>query len=549
MWPSKLWRVKAKALAPLLFLLPIAAACAQVPTPQPVPDTGAAPTPKEGGTLVVAVEIEGDGLLFPLFTAYTVMGQVLDLIYDPLIRLNDKSEYIAAVAKQVPTVENGGISSDGLTYVFPLRSDVKFHDGQRLTCKDVEFTYLTGKNRNVKVRYANDFELIESVTCRDDFTVVFRLSHPYLPFLITASNYSILPRHVLEKESDINETQLLQRPLGSGPFKFKERVPGSHIVLERNPDYFQGRPRLEQIVYRIIPDVNTALAQVQRGEIDIWSDFPASQAEVVKGLKDYEVHRNFVMWQEFMSFNLLDPKMADKRLRQALAYATDRDAIISLVYRGVAAPNPASPLVPTNQYFRKDIKDYKYDADRAKALLEEAGWKVASDGIRVKDGQRLTVEIQASAAARLRAVELIVDQWRKIGVEGKLMTAQSAVLFRNRVDHKFEAAISPYPQFNEVDMRVLLHSKESYGGVNYAAWRNPEVDKLLDEAATVVDRTKKKQLYDKVQEIYADELPFYPLFQQVVLYGLKNNVHNFKFNPNRDQMKSDFWNAHELWKE
>jgi peptide/nickel transport system substrate-binding protein len=300
-------------------------------------------------------------------------------------------------------------------------------------------------------------------------------------------------------------------------------------------------------VVKIVLDVNALLAQVEKGEVDVWWRAAAASAPTIKALRDWELIARPVLGQEFLAFNLSgDPRLADKRVRQALAHAIDRDAIINTVYLGYAEPNPASPLVPTHWIFKKDVTDYKYDPERAKALLDEAGWRVGPDGVRARDGQRLAFELQAAGNDRVKSAELVGSQFKQIGVETRIKTGTSATLYKEAQDGRFELRLTPYTQPFETDVRFLLYT----GALeNIGKWSHTEADKLMDEAAATLDPEKRKLLYDRVQEIFADELPYFPLFQTTNLYAVKKSVHNYRPNPNILNAISDFWNSYEWWKD
>jgi peptide/nickel transport system substrate-binding protein len=202
--------------------------------------------------------------------------------------------------------------------------------------------------------------------------------------------------------------------------------------------------------------------------------------------------------------------------------------------------------VPTHPFYKKDVTDYKYDPEKAKALLDEAGWKLGSDGVRAKDGQRLSFELQVSGNERVKEAELVAPRLKQVGVEVKIKSGASGPQYKERQEGQFELAISPYTQPFETDMRFLLATGAAD---NYGKWSNAEADKLMNEAAVTVDPEKRKQMYARVQEIFSDELPYFPLFQTTNLYAVKKTVHNYRPNPNILNAISYFWNAAEWWME
>ena len=515
------------------------------PAGQVSPAAPIAPAPKTGGTLVFAVTQDID-TLNPLLQAYNVSGLVSDAVYDPLVRLGADGQYHAALAVRVPTLENGGVSRDSLTYTFKLHPDVKFHDGHPLTCQDVQYTWTAGRDPKVRVMFREEFTAVEEVTCRDDYTVVFRLPRPYPPLLNAVAKYGILPKH-LYAQGDMNTSELNSRPVGSGPFLFREYVSGSHVVLERNPGFSRGRPNLDRVIVKIVLDENALLAQVERGEVDIWWRVGASKAPIIRDLKDWSLISLPVLGQVLLYWNASkDPRLADKRLRQAIASALDGHAIIKLVYLGYGQPNPASPLVPTHWLFNRQARSYPYDPPRARAMLEEAGWRPGGDGIRTKDGQRLAFSLTVAGEDHLKVAELVASELKQVGIEVRIRPGTSATIYRERQEGRFELGIGRYGQPFETDLRFLLATGATD---NVSKWSNAEADRVMEQAAGTVDPERRRQLYGRLQELFAEELPYLPLLQSVNLYAVKRRVHNYRPNPYLLNGISDFWNASEWWKD
>lgn len=511
----------------------------------PAPAAAPAPAVKEGGTLVVSIRQEVDSLN-PILQGFNVAGLVSDVIFDPLVRLGADGKFYPALATQVPTLENGGIAKDGSTYTFALRKNVKFHDGKPFSCADVQYTFMIGKEPTVRATFKDDFAPISSVTCKDDSTAVFSLSKPFPGLISTVPKYGILPKHLYEKE-DLNTTEVNTKPVGTGPFVFKEWVKGSHVLTARNPDYFLGRPHLEQVVFKIVLDENALLAQIERGEVDVAYRMAPTAAPVLRNLQGWEALPVPLNAQFFLTWNTAkNPALGDKQVRQALAYASDREAISRLAHSELARPIPASPVPPIHPLFKKDVKDYKYDPQRAKALLDEAGWRVGPDGVRAKGDVKLSFEFGESGKEQIASAELLSSQWKEIGVATKIKTGTSATQYREAQEGKFEVRTTRYSFPYEMDVRFLLKT----GALdNYGKWSNAEADRLMDEAAITLDTEKKKQLYHRIQEIFADELPYFPLVEGVNFHGIKKTVHNYKPSPYMLNMINDSWNAYEWWKE
>jgi len=266
------------ALAVLLALLTLAAGTS-------------AQAPKPGGQIVHGSVQEPDRMWGPV-TGLTVSGEIGQLVNGHLIEINDKLDYVPSLAIEVPTVDNGGVSKDGLRYTFKLRRGVKWHDGQPFTAADVAFTHGVLMNPAMDVRGRVGWNKITKVETPDDATVVFQFSGVDAPFLDRVATLGILPKHILGSvaDADLKTHKWFRAPVGLGPFVFKEWVAGSHLVLVKNPSYWKpGQPYLDRIVYKIVPDANALLNQLETGDVDTRVRLVNEQIDVVQKLPNVRV--------------------------------------------------------------------------------------------------------------------------------------------------------------------------------------------------------------------------------------------------------------------
>ena len=512
-----------------------------------------APQPQKGGQIIVGISQEPQNFN-PIMPTIESQRGVHMAIYDDLWRVGPKGEYIPNLATEIPTQSNGGISKDGTLFTVKLRKDAKWHDGQPFSAKDVVFTWKTIMNPKVSAFSTVGFDQIADMWAADDFTVKFKLPQPYAPILVILSDMFIVPEHILGKSPDINKDEFnTKRPVGTGAFKFVSWAAGDHIALEANKVYHGPGPYIDRLIYKYISDLTVLFTQFKTGEIDITGiqGIPVDLYPEAKTLPNITLHVNPGTTYDCIAPNFLLPIFQDKRVRQALHYGMDKKPIIEKIFLGLC-PEAETYIPPQSWAYNPKIKGYhKYDPEKAKKLLEEAGWKVGPDGIRVKDGKRLSFENACTAGnkAREQIQQLLQQQWRQIGVEMKINNKPPAVLFGDfyRLS-KFETIINGIGMGADPEHSFRLHSKyiPAKGGMgrNSIAYENPEVDKLLEAGVREMDQEKRKKIYFKLQEVLADDLPYIPINHYVIIRATKASIQGFRPNSN---MQDYTWNPNEWW--
>ena len=369
------------------------------------------------------------GSLLPHFDLLTLTHEVERLLYSCLITNDAAGEFLPQLAVVLPTVENGGISPDGTTYTFNLRDDVTWHDGEPFTSADVEFTWRIINDQDLPIVTRSVWEDIVSVETPDETTVIFTFPNTNVNFLETAASDScfILPQHLLEG-TDIANSTLHREPVGTGPFVFEEWQSGSFISVVKNPEFYQeGLPRLDRITIQFIPGTAGQRALLERGDVDLQLDLTTSDFEFVRDLEDYEVVTApfIAFWQLWL--NNEDPILSDINVRRALEHAVDKLAISEELQSGLTEPLDA--VLPQSHWAHNpDVAAFGFDLNEANQLLENAGWIRGNDGIREKDGERLSLEIIniAGQAERLLVVQFVQSLWREIGVEVRIREIEGA---------------------------------------------------------------------------------------------------------------------------
>jgi peptide/nickel transport system substrate-binding protein len=489
-------------------------------------------------------------VLHPLMGAIGVDQGVHWNLYDTLWQLDVKGNFVPLLAKQVPTIENGGISEDGINWRVELRDDVRWHDGKPLTAADVKYSIELVQNPKFRARNRNGYELVSDISVEGDRVITWKMSKSFSPLLSLLSWTFIVPSHILADLPDPNAPEFAASPVGTGPFRFVERKAGDYVMLEANPDYYGEGPYLKRLVFKYIPDMNSLYTQFKVGGIDCIGEqgVPANFYKEAKALPNRSVGVSSSAQIENIVFNLQHPALSDLAVRKALYMAVDKQSVVDLVYYGV--PKPAETYMPLGHWARSaNIAPHEYNLDKAKALLNEAGWIAGSDGIRVKDGVRLSFSNSTTSGNPLReqTQQLLADDFRKIGAEMVIKNMPAAVIWGDFWKYsKFDSLMSstPYLLASDPDVQHRFGSryipKETGAGSNVAQYKNPEVDQLLERGVRENSIDKRKVIYARIQELIRDELPIMPLFHTAYVEGTKSDLQGFAANVN---VLSSSWNA------
>ena len=462
-------------------------------------------------------------------------------MFDALWDINEKGEFVPNLAVKVPTLENGGISQDGNVWKIELKKGIKWHDGAPFTAKDVEFTYQTIINPKVAIRSRSGFDLISEFKIIDDYNVEIHLSKPFVPFAWAWQKMHIVPAHILSKEADINTAPFNTQPIGTGPYKLVKRVAGSHMVYKRNMDYHRGAPAIETVIHKFVPDQTVAYTQFKTGEIDVFGlhGVPPVRFEEARKLPGKDALETPAPWVEFIYFNCGKPQFKEKVVRQALYYAVDKEKWIKDIYYGLP-PRTLSYLHPNHWAYSQNLKDPGYNPEKAAAMLEAAGWKKGADGIREKNGVKLkfTMSTTAGSKAREQAEAMIQANWKEIGVAMEIKNMPASVVWGEyTTKSQFDTLMVGWePTVGmDPDYTARCHSKQipaKYGtGSNYVQYENPELDKLLEEGVLISDMEKRKAVYQNIQEILHEDVPFAPIFAYMFMYGKNSALKGYKINP------------------
>ena len=494
--------------------------------------------------------------LNPMFTAQLTLSRMSSLTMAWLVKFDLDNKPIPELLTVIPTKANGGISHDGKTLTFHLRKNVKWSDGAPFDADDVVFSTKTILDPKTNVVGRDGWDHITKIDEPDKYTVIFHLSEPYSPFIPTffgsaGANPAIVPKHLLENSKDVNTDAYNSKPIGIGPFRYVEWRRGDRVIMEANPYYWRGLPKLQRVEYHIIPNRDTLFTQLQTGDIDLWPNAARAyyNARQLLGLKGFTILKQPSYGFGHIDFNVERPLLKDVRVRRALALAVDRETLKQKVGRGLGiiqdgVVSPASP------YFDPAIKTSPWDIAKANALLDQAGWKRGTDGYRTKDGQKLSIEFVSNTGSpdTDTQIELIRGWWKEIGAELNRHNYDPAMLFALAENGgplyggKFDVAVFAWFLSPNGDLSNIYGCREiPPKGQNIPRWCNKTANDAMDAFKLTYDVGEQKR-YDRIiQETIAAEVPIYVLNVYQDLFPHNSDLKNF--HPNAVTAFDDFMNV------
>jgi peptide/nickel transport system substrate-binding protein len=477
-------------------------------------------------TLVVA--LNGDpGAMDPAVTTSGNTHPVTDQIFNGLVGLDESLAPVPELA------ERWTIEDDGRTYRFALRRGVAWHDGRPFTSADVKFTFEQALLKYHSRTRAALQDLLERVDTPDDDTAVFRLRRPYSPLLqrLDVVEASIIPKHIYEAQ-DLLTGDATRHPIGTGPFRFVSYAPADRVVLERNPAYFRaGLPHVDRLVFRIMPNAATAVAALEKGDVDYVVSVAGPEVERLRGTPGIAIVSGTggsggSVCEDVLIPNLSRPPLNDLRVRRAIAMALDRQFIVDRVYFGQGRPatGPISHLL--TWAYTPDVRRYPHDIAAAARLLDEAGVRPG------KSGERFAITF-THASNQQRLGQVLREQLRAVGITLKLETLDfNAQVDRVFVKKQFDLGMASYCNGADPDIgvrRVYVSSNIGpFPFSNGAGYRNPRVDALFDEASRFADRESRRARYVEIQKILAEDVPYFWLIDSEGLRAHRTAFSGFR---------------------
>ena len=468
--------------------------------------------------------------LIPPLASDSASREVSSLLYVAPLRY-DKNIQI-----ELYGAESFEILDQGRHFKFKLREDIRWSDGVPLTAGDVAFTYKLMTDPNTPTAYAGDFLAIKEFRLTGKYTFEVFYDKPFARAVSTWAQ-EILPKHALEGQ-DLSKTIYARKPLGAGPYKLKEWVENQRIVLEANPDYFEGKPYIDQVVYRSVTDQTTQFLELKAGNLDFVGLTPPQYLFLTGGPKwdqEFRKYKYLASAYTYMAYNLEHPLFSDKRVRQALAHAVDKREIIKGALLGLGEPT-IGHYKPDSWAYNHEIADYEYDPAKALALLGQLGWKRETPtGPLVKDGKPFAFSLITNQGneQRIKTCAILQNQLARVGIKVTVRTLEWSTFIKEFVDQRrFEAVVLGWTIPQDPDAFDVWHSsKAAKPGLNFVGYANPEADALLEQGRQLVDQSLRKPIYGRLQQILHEDQPYCFLYTPYALPIVSARIHGVESAP------------------
>ncbi|MEM7800559.1 MAG: ABC transporter substrate-binding protein [Chloroflexota bacterium] len=457
----------------------------------------------QGGTVVLMGHQEVAGLS-PNDSGPSVQFVMIANIHNNLVRMDENLRIVPTLA------ESYEVSDDGLTYTFNLREGILFHDGEEFTSEDVAYTFEFYGDPENGSTLASEYASVESVETPDDYTVIVNLSQPNAPFItVTATNY-IVPAHY---HAEVGEEVYRTAPIGTGPFQLSEWRPAEFTELVAFDDHFRGRPNIDVLRLDVVPEPSVRAIALDTGDADssVWPILVEDSLRFEEA-DGFTVYRSPSAAVNHFPLNNQDPILGEKAVRQAMMFAIDRQQVIDDIFSGAAVVAETNVSPALSFWFNPDTVKYPFDPEQAMALLDEAGWMMGDDGVRVKDGTPLsfTCTVITGDQARRPEAELVQQFLGDVGIEMLLEEAPVSAILEGMRNATLQCSLYNWTYAgggasgDPESSSTLL----SDGANNFSQFRNERIDELKAAGLVETDPDARKVIYDEVQAIIAEEVPF-----------------------------------------
>lgn len=513
-----------------------------------------APTPsvRAGETAVVQFLQEPD-TLDPYMSPMTVTSSLATLFYSGLVIPDDHGNWAPDLAETVPTPANGGVRLDrrGMHVTYRLRPGLRWQDGRALTSADVAATFRLMIDPRFPSISTAGYDQIASVDARDPRTVVVHYKAPYAPYLELFP--FILPAHVVASDAAPARANWNRAPMGSGPYRFARWISGDRLLAVANSTYFRGAPAIRRLEVRFVSQDITAFNLWRAGDLDLLQGASPAQYDYFQRETPHLVHLSATPTWEHLLLNLEHGVLADVRVRRALAHLIDRQVLNSTAYGGVCLP--AWSEVPTSSWaFNPSVENrYPPSVSKAAALLDEAGWRRGSDGMRRRAGKILSLGLLTTSdkPSRSLAAQLWRRQWKDAGILLTIEKLPASMIFGSGdsggrlATGRFDLALIASTSRSDPDTSFRWRSDQfPPAGQNRSRYRSPRVDRLLADGQHTVDLAARRRIYYALADQIGIDLPAIPLLYWVGIDATSERLHGFRPNPS---MRGNLWNVWE-WK-
>jgi ABC-type transport system substrate-binding protein len=465
-------------------------------------------------TLVMIIESSPNNL-DPRVGIDAQSERIGELIFDALVRRDERFNL-------QPSLANSWEIPDPETYVFHLRTGVRFHNGQPLTSRDVKWTFDSILNGTIRTAKASSYRFVDHIDAPDDSTVIFHLKEPWASLLWNVSDgaIGIVPYG--------SKGEITTHPIGSGPFRFVSAAQDKNVIIERNPDYWGSQAHIQRVLFNVIPDPTTRALELRKGSADIATNaLTADMIVAIRHDSKLKVEQAPGTILGYLAFNTRDPILKDVRVRQAIAYAIDRRPLIQYLWRNLA--RPADSVLPPNSWaYDGNVDKYPHDPERARQLLDQAGYHQVN-GVCF----HITFKTSTEESSRLIAA-VLQQQLRDVGIALDIRTYEFATFFADVTKGAFQTYTLRWVGGNN-DPDIFEYAFDSDHmppkGQNRGFYSNPKLDALIAAGRKETDQEKRKQIYAQVQQILAEDLPYINLWYLDNVLVHTARVSNLPLNP------------------
>jgi len=529
----------------LLLLATALAACSSEPTGQETPPAPPAVSngPPAVGDRLVSASIGDASNLIPMIAGDAASHDIAGQMYLPLLKYDRNLDIVGQLA------ESWEVSKDQQTIRFRLRHGLHWTDGVPFTSADCAFTLALIQDARTQSPYKSDYEKVTGFEAPDAFTFVVHYAEPYSPALSSWTGLSILPRHVF-KGVNIMNTPLSRKPAATiGPYTLADWQPQQSILLRANTDYFDGPVWISERLTRIIPDTATQFLELSAGHLDMMGLTPMQyrrqfprRPELVA---NYRLYKTLGFGYTYLGFNLKRPPFDDPRVREAIAYAINRQEIVDGVLLGLGEVI-ATPYKPGTYWVNKNIKPRAYSPDKAREILSQAGWTDSDgDGLLDRNGRPLSFTILTNNGNKQRAdtATIIQQRLKQVGIEVKVRLVEWSAFIENFINKRnFEAVILGWSLSPEPDQYAIWHSSQTGPRqFNFLSYANKTVDAALVAATRTFDKVERKHLYDIVQREIHRDVPMVFLYAPYSLPAIHKRIHGVDPAPAGIGYNSEHW--------
>jgi len=528
-----------------LWLTLLLAACSSGSSgdQQPSSPASASDTTPAFGDRLVDASIGDASNLIPMIAGDAASHAVAGQLYLPLLKYDRNLKLVGQLAK------GWKVSKDNLSITFHIRRGLKWSDGKPFTSADCLFTLQLIQDDHTQSPYKADYVMVKRAEAPDSQTFIVHYDEPFSPALSSWASLAILPKHIFQHE-DIMHTSLSRHPKASiGPYFLADWQSQQSILMRANPDYFDGKVWIAERLTRIIPDPATQFLELSAGRLDEMALSPMQYTRLFDTkpvLKNnYRRYKYLDFVYTYLGFNLKRKPFTDRRVREAIAYAIDRQELVDGVLLGLGRVI-ASPYKPGTQWVNKNLKPRPYSPEKAKELLKEAGWSDSDgDGILDKNGKALSFTILTNNGNKQRADAATIMQQRlkQVGIAVKVRLVEWSAFIENFINKRdFDAVILGWSLSPEPDQYSIWHSSQTGPRqFNFISYSNPTVDKALVEARRTFDTAERKRLYDIMQQQIYDDVPMVFLYAPYSLPVFHKRIHGIDPAPAGIGWNSEKW--------